>query len=93
MATASLRAPKPKGSVTTLTVTDAETEVEFRADVTSKGGGPTPTGRVTFKDGGTVLAVVQLGGSFSSTTAPATVTATYSGDAQYSPSTSETWTG
>jgi hypothetical protein len=93
MATADLRAPKPKDSTTTLTVINTDpAEVVFRADVQPAGGGPAATGNVTFKDGGTTLGVAQIGGSFTSTTLPTTVTAYYGGDRQYNPSHSQTLT-
>jgi Bacterial Ig-like domain (group 3) len=90
MATADLRAPKPKNSTTTLSVVNDVTEVVFRADVQPQGGGPTPTGAVTFKDGGTTIGVAQLGNQFTMTTSPGTVTAYYGGDKQYLPSNSQT---
>jgi len=92
MATANLHAPKPKSSTTTLTATDNVTEIVFRADVQGKGGSGSPTGSVVFKDGATVIGTVQLGGELTMTTGPQTVTAIYGGDAQYTPSTSQTLT-
>lgn len=94
MATADLRAPKPKPSTTTLSKVPDPLYHTFRADVQAQqGGGPTPTGSVTFKDGTVTLATTPLGGSYDATTVPKTVTATYSGDDKYQPSTSNTLTG
>jgi hypothetical protein len=86
-------------STTTATVTpsnsDLGSSVTFRADVTSSSG--TPTGTVTFSIGSTPLcttpALVSGIGSCASTAAPAgsnTVTATYSDDATFAPSTGST---
>lgn len=95
MATASLRAPKPKDSTTTLTVDNTGVlEVAFNADVQPAKGGPAPTGNVTFRDNNntTVISTVAIGSSFSATARPMNVTATYNGDSQYASSKSATVT-
>ena len=94
MVNADLRAPKPKASTTTLSViTTDPTLFTFRANVQAQqGGGPTPTGNVIFKDGTVILATVPAGGSFDSAVTPSTVTASYTGDDKYQPSTSNTLT-
>jgi hypothetical protein len=73
------------------------TPVTFTAIVTGTGG--TPTGTVTFKDGATALGTATINGSgqaaltMSSLTAGShPITATYSGDANFSSSTSPTLT-
>ena len=68
--------------------------VTFTATVAKSGGSGTPTGTVTFKDGSTTLATMPLSGataSFSTSSLTAgshSITATYNGDAIFSPSTS-----
>ena len=67
--------------------------VKFTATINHVVAG-TPTGTVTFKDGGTTLGIAALSGgvaSFSTATLPATtntITAVYSGDSHFLPSTS-----
>jgi Big-like domain-containing protein len=67
--------------------------VTFTATVT--GGGPTPTGPATFKDGPTTLAIVSLNGAGQATfttsaltVGPHTITVDYGGDGTYAGSTS-----
>jgi hypothetical protein len=68
--------------------------VTFTATVTATSGTGTPTGTVTFMDGATTLGTVALSGTtaaFSTSSLAAgnhTITATYSGDATFSASTS-----
>jgi hypothetical protein len=72
--------------------------VTFTATVSPLAGGGTPTGTVTFRDGATELATVTLaGGSATFTTSVLvlgshSITAEYSGDATYLPSTSASLT-
>ena len=74
---------------------DAAETVQFTATVVWPSGAGTPTGTVTFRDGATTFATVPLGsgGTASAATALATVgqhsiTAQYSGDANFGGSTS-----
>jgi hypothetical protein len=87
-----VRAPKPKPSITTLAATNdvAANQVVFAATVEAEqGGGPAPTGTITFKDGTKVIATVTVDGTMTVAAMPtAAVTATYSGDAKWMPSTS-----
>ncbi|HVP65992.1 MAG TPA: Ig-like domain repeat protein [Anaeromyxobacteraceae bacterium] len=75
--------------------------VTLAATVSPQASGPTPTGQVTFKDGGTTLAVVALAGGGATLAIPNSAlgigplsvgthsfTASYSGDANYTASTS-----
>jgi hypothetical protein len=70
--------------------------VTFTATVTGSGG--TPTGTVTFKDGATTLGTVPLSGTSAAFTTSSlaagshSITATYSGDANFGASTSPTLT-
>lgn len=85
---------------TTLTVTPNAivAGTSTNVSIVVAGSGPTPTGTVTLRDGGTVLAMVSLSGgraSFAASSAGYPVgnyplTASYSGDANYLPSTSPT---
>jgi Ser-tRNA(Ala) deacylase AlaX len=88
----SIKAPKPKPSVTTLAAADdaAANQVVFTATVEGEqGGGPAPTGTITFKDGTKVVATVVVDASMIVAAMPAAaVTAEYSGDAKWGPSTS-----
>jgi hypothetical protein len=98
---ASIFAQAPAWAATATTTTVASSvnpsspgqAVSFTATVTSAGGG-TPTGSVTFKDGATVLFTTALSGATAGvittglTPGNHTITATYNGDATFSPSTS-----
>jgi hypothetical protein len=89
-----------QGTTTTITSSKNPSNVgdpvTFTATVTGSGG--TPTGTVTFKDGATTLATVPLSGATatfatSSLTAGShSITATYSGDANFGTSASPTLT-
>ncbi len=85
------------GSVTTLTASSSTpvtgTAVTFTASVTAAAGTVLPTGSVNFSVNGTTVNVALTNGAASyaatfTTAGPETITATYSGDANYSSSSS-----
>ncbi|HXN73757.1 MAG TPA: Ig-like domain repeat protein [Candidatus Acidoferrales bacterium] len=96
--TQTVNAPPLVGSTTTLTgpaTAAIGASVTFMASVTPASGTKVPTGTVTFANGATTLGTGTLNGSgstsFSTTTLPAgtnSITAKYSGDANFSTSTS-----
>jgi sugar lactone lactonase YvrE len=71
--------------------------VTFTATVTPGSGGPTPTGSITFKSGGSALGTVSLTGGVANlptstlTVGAHNITAVYSGDATCKASTSPVW--
>jgi uncharacterized repeat protein (TIGR01451 family) len=96
-ASASIQVNAPATTTTlasSVNPSNAGQPVTFTATVAPTGGSGTPTGSVTFTDGGTTLGTVPLSGATAAFTTSSlaagshSIAASYSGDAGFSPSTS-----